>query len=158
MTRRHLIAVAVAITVMLVALVPPLWIQTTGDELVLEIAPVDPLSLFRGNYVDLRYDLDTDAVAEAVPGGFNTPVYVVFDALRPANVVRFTEARPGLATGETCLLGRVRGSGRVEFPALQQYFVTPEEGSRLEDELSSMVAVIKTTGSCRAILTTLEPG
>jgi len=46
----------------------------------------------------------------------------------------------------------------VEFPALQQYFVTPEEGIRLEDELSSMVAVIKTTGSCRAILTTLEPG
>ena len=58
MSRRHAIAVAVAIAAMVAALLPPLWIQTTGDDVVLEVAPVDPLSLFRGNYVDLTYDLD----------------------------------------------------------------------------------------------------
>ena len=156
MSRRHLIAVAVAITTMLVALVPPLWIQTTGDELVLEIAPVDPLSLFRGNYVDLQYDLDLDAVTEVVDGRFDTPVYVVFDNARPANVLRIEESRPTLGPSERCLRGRMNGSSRVTFPALEQFFVTPEQGQVLEQQLSSMVAIIKTTGSCRAILQDLE--
>ena len=49
MTRRHVIAVGVALLSMLVVLVPPLWVRATGDEVTLEIRPVDPLSLFRGN-------------------------------------------------------------------------------------------------------------
>jgi len=32
MSRRHAIAVAVAIAAMVAALLPPLWIQTTGDD------------------------------------------------------------------------------------------------------------------------------
>ena len=44
MSRRHAIAVAVAIAAMVAALLPPLWIQATGDDVVLEVAPVDPLS------------------------------------------------------------------------------------------------------------------
>lgn len=152
-----MLAVGVAVAAMLLALLPPLWIRTTGDEVALEILPVDPLSLFRGNYVDLRYDLDLGDAADNLPVAWNAPVYMVFDDARPANVVRFTEAKPTLESGETCIRGRVDGSSRVEFPALEQFFVTPEQGKVLEQQLSSLVAIVKTTGSCRAILLDLEP-
>ena len=41
----------------------------------------------------------------------------------------------------------MRGKGNVEFPELEQYFVTSSEGRRLERDLDNMVGVLKTAGS-----------
>lgn len=153
MSRRHLIAVGVAIAAMLAALVPPLWVRTTGDEIYLEIEPVDPLSFFRGNYVDLRYDSDVD-IPDDVEWG--DAVYVVVTTDRPARIVRATTDRPDLGPDERCLRGRAE-SDRVQFPHLEQFFVTPEQGRRIETELASYLAVVKTTGRCNSILVDLEP-
>ena len=154
MTRRHTFAIAIALMAMFLSLAQPLWIRTTGDEVTLALEPVDPLSLFRGNYVDLTYDVTAD-----LPYGldWNDPVYVVFDDARPANAVRTSAERPTLGPGETCIRGKARGQGNVEFPELEQYFVTPTEGRRLERDLNNMVGVVKTTSSCRAILVNIEP-
>jgi len=154
MTKRHIIAVAVAVTAMVLALAQPLWISSTGTEVALGLRPVDPLSLLRGNYVDLDYEIDIAAPAEL---GWRQPVYVVFDDERPANALRASSELPDLAPGETCIQGETRGSGRIEFPALEQYFVTPEQGGRLERDLGNMVGVIKTTGGCRSILVDIQP-
>ena len=154
MSRRHVIAVGVAVAAMLAALAQPLWIRATGDEVALAIRPVDPLSLFRGNYVDLTYDV---RIPVPVSLGDGDVAYVVFDDARPANALRLSGNRPALASGETCVSGEVRSGDSVAFPALEQYFVTPEEGSRLEGDLSKVVSVLRTTGSCRAILVAIEP-
>ena len=152
MTRRHVIAVAVAFGAMLVALLPPLWVSATGETVYLAIEPVDPLSLFRGNYVDLRYDVDVDIPDEL---DYDDAVYVVFTDDRPANARRATVDRPDLAPGEFCMRGRAR-SNSVDFPQLEQFFVTPEKGREIETNLRQYVAVIKVTGGCRAILVDLE--
>ena len=153
MTRRHVIAVVVAVAAMSAALLPPLWVSATGDEVYLEIEPVDPLSLFRGNYVDLRYDVDVD-----IPDGidWDDAVYVVLTDDRPAVILRATVDRPDLAPGEFCLRGRAR-SDSVDFPQLEQFFVTPERGREIETNLRQYIAVVKVTGGCRAILVDLEP-
>ena len=151
-TRRHRIAVLVGFATMIVALVPPLWVRATGDQLTLEIRPVDPLSLFRGNYVDLRYDVP-------VPPGSDTragSVYVVFDDQRPAQLVRLSRDRPSLETGELCIRGEFQG-GDLAFPSLEQFFVTPERGRELESDLLNTLAVLKATQGCRAVLVDLEP-
>ena len=59
MTRLHWLMAAVALQLGVLAMeylgsVWPLW---TGTEIRLEIAPVDPRSLFRGNYAQLTYTL-----------------------------------------------------------------------------------------------------
>lgn len=151
MTRRHVIAVAVAIAAMLAALVPPLWVTATGDEVYLEIRPVDPLSLFRGNYVDLRYDVEVDMPDDVES---DDAVYVVMTDDRPAIAVRATADRPDLEPGEFCLRGRARFGG-VEFPQLEQFFVTPDKGREIETNLGRYLAVVKVTGGCRAVLTDL---
>jgi len=154
MTRRHAIAVAIALVSIVVSLAQPLWIRTTGDEVALALQPVDPLSLFRGNYVDLTYDIAVDIPDEL---DWDDLVYVVFDDARPANAVRTSAERPALGPGETCVRGKTRGRGNVELPELEQFFVTPTEGRRLERDLDNMVGVVKTTGNCRAILIRIEP-
>jgi len=154
MTRRHLIAVAVALAAVVVALAQPLWISSTGNDVALDLQPVDPLSLFRGNYVDLRYDVSVEVTPDLK---WSDSVYVVFDDGRPANALRSSAQRPTLFPGETCIRGMVRRDGQVDFPDLEQFFVTPEEGLRLERNLNDMVGIVRTTGSCRAILTAIEP-
>jgi len=154
-SRRLAIAVAVAIVVMLIALVPPLWVRTTGTDVALPLEPVDPLSVFRGNYVDLRYDVDAPP---AFPVEFGETVYVTFDAAsRPAAVIDVSESVPSLDTGEVCVRARFEESDRLGFPELEQYFVTADEGRLLERELDNMVGIVRATDSCRALLVAIEP-
>ena len=105
MTRRHVIAVLVACAAMLAVLGPPLWVRVTGEEVTLAIRPVDPLSLFRGNYVDLMYsaptDADPDLIAEAVSE--DRAVYVVFENRRPGVLRRIELGPPKLADDEFCV-------------------------------------------------------
>jgi uncharacterized membrane-anchored protein len=61
MTRLHWLMAAIALQLGVLAMeylgsVWPLW---TGDEVRLEIAPVDPRSMFRGNYARLAYTVAT---------------------------------------------------------------------------------------------------
>lgn len=151
MTRRHVIAVVVALLAMMAVLLPPLWIRTTGDEVTLAIRPVDPLSLFRGNYVDLRYDVE-------MPGemrDLDRSVFAVFADERPGRLLRIELDRPGFDDGEFCIRGEAR-YGSLSFPQLEQFFVTPDVGRQLEARLREMVAVIKVTGGCRAVLIDIE--
>jgi uncharacterized membrane-anchored protein len=159
MTRRHVVAVIVGLVAMALVLVPPLWVRATGEEVTLAIRPVDPLSLFRGNYVDLRYDAvsgeaDPAPIAGVVAEG--GVVYAVFSDTRPGRLLRVGRDRPRLAAGEFCIRGRA-SYGSISFPQLEQFFVTPERGRELERHLSDMVAVIKVTSGCRAVLVDLEP-
>lgn len=155
MSRRHGIAVAVAIVTMVLALAPPLWVRTTGTDAALALQPVDPLSFFRGNYVDLRYDIE---VRPTFPVESGETVYVTFDSgARPAEVVGVSDSVPPLGPGEVCLRGRFGEFDRVEFPELEQFFVTADEGRLFERRLDEMVGIVRATDSCRAVLMAIEP-
>jgi hypothetical protein len=151
-SRRHVIAVGISLLAMLAVLVPPLWVRATGDEATLAIRPVDPLSLFRGNYVDLRYDIDLPSDMRDL----DRAMYAVFADERPGRLLRVERGRPNLNDGEFCVRGEAE-YGTLSFPQLEQFFVTPERGRELEERLNEMVAVIKVTGRCRAVLVDIEP-
>lgn len=151
MSRRHGVAVAVAVAAMVASLVPALWVRATGDEVTLAISPVDPLSLFRGNYVDLRYDVPLPPEVEIE---HDVAVYAVFADGRPGTLRRVSTDRPALGDDEWCLRGRVEGRD-VAFPNLEQFFVTATQGRELERDLSSMLAVLRVTEGCRGVLVDL---
>ena len=151
MTRRHVIAVVVALLAMSAVLLPPLWVRATGDEVTLAIRPVDPLSLFRGNYVDLRYDVEMPREMS----NLDRAIYAVFPDERPGRLLGVVEDRPDLDNGEFCIRGRAE-YGSLSFPQLEQFFVTPERGRELESRLNEMVAVLKVTSRCRAVLVDIE--
>lgn len=154
MTRRHWWAVGIGLLAMVLTLLPPLWVRTTGDRVTLGVRPVDPLSLFRGNYVDLRYDADLpDDVEAPVSEG---AVFAVFADRRPARLLRVETSRPDLDEGEFCLRGELAGRS-VGFPALEQFFVSAGRGREIEQQLSDLVAVLAVTDGCRGVLVALEP-
>jgi uncharacterized membrane-anchored protein len=161
MTRRHVIAVVVALLAMGLALLPPLWVRVTGDEVTLAIRPVDPLSFFRGNYVDIRYDVEVPA--DGVGGdrtdrdrsGGDT-VYVLFADERPGRVVGMSDDRPSPTADQFCLEGRF-DYDRIDFPELEQFFVTAGRARSIEASLDDALAVLRVTDRCRAVLVDVVP-
>ena len=103
--------------------------------------------------LQLRYDAPLPPGTRDRSGA---AVYAVFSDARPGRLLRVSEARPDIGPTEFCVRGRLAGD-RVEFPHLEQFFVTPERGRDLERNLDAMVAVLRVTDSCRAVLIDIEP-
>jgi hypothetical protein len=150
--RRQLAAVVVGLLAMAAAAGPPVWVRATGSEHTLAVLPVDPLSFFRGNYVDLRYDI---SLPSGVPIRDDpTLVYLVFADERPGRLLRVSTDKPELADGEFCVRGRQWGS-TLDLPNLEQIFLG-EERARTLGNLADYLAVLDVNGSCRAVLVDLE--
>ena len=162
-TARLMIAAA-AMTVVLVAMVgAKQYTLETGALVQLETRPVDPRSLFRGDYVRLRYVISLLDLRD-LPGDkeFETgeAIYVV---LKPGNPywmpVSVHRSRPEAGPGEIVIKGRVayhwKSPGIGKRPptdqidttyGIESYFVPEGEGRELEDpsqigRISIVVAV-----------------
>jgi uncharacterized membrane-anchored protein len=164
MTRKTVIAVAIQIAMMLVGLVSPLAVRTTGTTVYLETRPIDPRALFRGDYVTLGYSvgesiLSPEMAEESRKTG--EPIYVTVTTDRPALFVDASFERPEPEPGQVCLRGRIRRFGdqrTVDFPQIAQYFVAEGEGRAIERRLGEyLLAEAKVSGRCNAVLVGLEP-
>lgn len=133
-----------------------------GQRATLQTVPVDPLSIFRGEYVTLDY-----AVGQNVPPSTDDdrygPLYVV---LEPAGDdwrrVRITEDAtdvPELAPGQLCLRAS-REWTMLRFPDIAQYFVEEGMGRELEDARNAyrLLVDISVADDCSAVITGVRVG
>jgi uncharacterized membrane-anchored protein len=139
-------------------------ILRSGQEVRLEIVPVDPRDLFRGDYVVLDYaissvDLPKDAKSEFRRG------QKVFVTLRPdetskARAVAISSERPAVSGADIVILGTVTASSvcppneaglRVCKPGiravlvkygLESYFVPQGEGKKIETTEKARLEVV----------------
>ena len=163
MNKKLILAIASQVALMLVGLVGPLAVETTGTTVYLETRPVDPRALFRGDYVTLGYavgqsGIDAALTRESRESG--KPIYVTVTTDRPARFLAAGLERPDLEPGQACLRGRLRrlGSGTtVDFPQIAQYFVREGEGREIERQLGrGLLAEVKVNRRCDAVLVGLE--
>jgi uncharacterized membrane-anchored protein len=141
----------------------PLW---QGEEIRLQTRPVDPRSLFRGNYARLRYEISELPVAAFTeerprlrPG---EPVYVTLTRDKQG-IGRFSAVSLQKPDSGLFLRGRVddgRRTGGAEVAVrygIEAWFAPKEKALQLERELrSGAVAVIRVSSSGRAALQQLE--
>lgn len=132
----------------------PLW---TGQEIRVATRPIDPRSLFRGNYARLNYDfsvLPESAFGENSGWRRGEPVYVT---LQPGEngLYEYASASWQKPDNGVFLKGRLQntyGSKRVKY-GLEAWFAPKEDALRLEDELrDGAVAVLMIDGSGKAAL------
>ena len=132
----------------------PLW---TGTEVRVEALPVDPRSMFRGNYARLRYAIGTlpeNALEEAGDLRKGEVVYVGLEG-REDGLYRFAGASLERPAEGIFLRGRIASHSppyRVEY-GIEAFFAPKEEALRLERELrDGGVAVLKVSASGRAAI------
>ncbi len=111
LTRRAFLIIALQIAALLAMVGMKQWTLNTGTPLVLETAPVDPRSLFSGDYVRLSYTISTlrlDQLAGDKDFRRRDPVYVVLQQGTPyATPLSVHHAMPAIAPGQVVLRGEV---------------------------------------------------
>ncbi len=147
------------LTVVYLNSVYPLW---TGEEVRLETVPIDPRSMFRGNYVRLNYEISEINMLEAMKARTLRWNEVVYVKLRPGknNVHVFDGA--SFTKPETGLYIR----GRLQSPygpetsqpyqmryGIEAFFAPKEKALALEDQLrDGGIAVVMLADNGKAAL------
>ena len=108
---RYLLAALVLCGLILAMILPRAAILRSGQEVRLEIAPVDPRDLFRGDYVVLAYRIGTVEMPTDVTVSF-TRGQQVFVTLRPdasnkARAVAVSAERPAVSGTDIVIAGIV---------------------------------------------------
>ena len=108
-----------------------------GEEIRLRAEPVDPLDVFRGNYVVLRYDISSPSVFTRVSRGER----VCVGLHRSGNAWTGGHAEPGPAPDGTAICGRARRAAepgeRVEVVfGIETYYASPERAREIEQSIS----------------------
>ena len=107
-----------------------------GQEIRLQARPVDPLDVFRGNYVVLRYDISDLPVLGQVESGDR----VCARLEESDGVWRARYADPGEASGTT-ICGRARNDASpgetvsIEY-GIETYYANAERAQELESEIA----------------------
>lgn len=138
----------------------PLW---TGTEVRVATIPVDPRSLFRGNYARLRYEFSTlpeDALPKDQRLRSNEPVYIALQASEDG-LYQYAGASLQKPDSGVFLRGRLQnryGQKRVKY-GLEAWFAPKAEALRLERELrDGAIAVLMVDSSGKAALKDIVVG
>ena len=167
MTRRQIaLALGAAIVLQVVVLAAmvasaalPLW---TGAQVRVPVIPVDPRSMFRGNYARLYYPFSTLPEDALVGVGLLRTGEVVYVGLEPGEdgLYHYSEASLERPAAGVFLRGRiVRGSAphRVRY-GIEAFFAPKEKAIRLEEDLrDGGVAVLKISAKGRAAIEDVIP-
>ncbi len=116
-TWRTTLLILVQIAVLLGMIAMKQWTLDTGTPVVLETAPVDPRSLFSGDYVRLGYAISTlrlDALAGDKEFKRHDRIYVVLQPSTPyATPIAVYHQMPAARAGEVVIRGEVEFAGNV---------------------------------------------
>ncbi len=109
---RAALIIAVQVIALLAMIGMKQWTLSTGTPIVLETAPIDPRSLFSGDYVRLSYaisNLRLDALAGDKDFKRHDEVYVVLQQDAPyARAVSVHHAMPPAGAGQVVIRGEVQ--------------------------------------------------
>ncbi len=161
---RPAIGIALAVALQTAALVAMIgvkqWTLATGTPVLLEIVPIDPRSLFRGDYVDLSYAigrLELDALGGDDDFAEGDTIHVL---LREGETywepVSAHRERPTVPSGQVAIEGEVvadrspAGAGIFVRYGIETYFIPEGEGRELErpgdDRTVSILAAVDRYG------------
>lgn len=168
---RYILAALVLCGLILATVVQRAGILRSGQEVRLEVVPVDPRALFRGDYVVFNYRIGTVDIPKGVTTAF-TRGQQVFVTLRPdasnkSKAVAISAERPAVSGADIVISGVVSspstcplnetgvrdckfGSNAVGVRyGLESYFVPEGEGKKIEvtpKELLEVVAAVAPSG------------
>jgi uncharacterized membrane-anchored protein len=138
MTNRFRFATAVAVQVAVLTwlMTSRQWTLATGQTILLETVPVDPRSLFQGDYVALGYKISTPTTAGAQGAAGLRPNETVYVTLRQSGkfweAVSVSPQRPKAAAKEVVLRGTADYSGRRILYGIETYYVPEGKGLEIE--------------------------
>jgi uncharacterized membrane-anchored protein len=152
MNRRFWMAVALQVIILLAMVSMHGYTLLTGEPVMLKTAPIDPWDPFRGEYVQLNYDisqLDAALPMEGYPYRSGQQVWVTLRRGEPYwAAVAVSDRKPATGPGEVALRGRIRWidgpeegqqAGRIFLSyGIEQFYVPEGQGRELQGQMVEM--------------------
>ena len=159
MTRRTLFLIGLLLELIAIfgLFVPYEMIRNSGTPITLKTVPVDPRSVFRGDYVVLAYEA---GAGMPITDEYGKPVYIILEQKGEIfERMRIADAKPDLKPGQVCLQGR-REYNRAVFPDIAQYFVEEGTGREIEEATRwhRLLVDAIVDENCRAVLSGVRLG
>lgn len=141
-TRFFIIVLLQVLAILSIASVNTITLMT-GKMVLLRTAPVDPRSLFQGQYVDLSYDISNlnphelpDFDRKVLSSNYGKRVYVVLEKQgkywKPVDVEL---KRPDVASDQVVIAGTIENNGSSNIHVrygIETYFVPEDVASKIE--------------------------
>lgn len=130
-----------------------------GQEILLKTVPVDPRDLFRGDYVNLRYEISSIDLGNMM---YDRPFVngeEIFAILIKGEkfwfVTRVGHYSQPLQRNEVCIKGQVKSSyeNRINVDwGIESYFVPEGKGRDIEREISNVSVLVSVDRTCRGLI------
>ncbi len=130
MSKRLLLLIGILLELVAVfgLFLPYEYMLKTGTEITLKTVPVDPRSMFRGDYVILDYDVGQNLPMEE----YGRTIYIILEPQGDVyGRIGYSFEKPDLTSGQVCLRGSTNYRS-ASFPSLAQYFVEEDTGHDFE--------------------------
>jgi uncharacterized membrane-anchored protein len=148
--------VALQIALIGSVVVAPAMTLINGKEVSLETVPVDPYDMFRGDYVSLRYEMNSNLPSPPPADGA-----IVYTALHKSGKVwkpRISSTeRPRLFPGEVCIKGKYLASWCQIHYGIEQVFVQEKKGL-LAERAKSLLVVAAVDKEGNAVIKRVDNG
>lgn len=130
----------------------PIW---TGKEIILKTQPVDPRSLFRGNFVRLNYEINRITTEPGEAFKIGSPIYV--SLVEREGIWQFDTLNSAKPHQGTYIRGRVRrsdsGTVRIDY-GIEAFFMPKEKALKVQSEVGGQAQVrvfVAPNGKARAV-------
>ncbi len=152
--KRFLLLISIPALVILIFLGINVYIVNVGQEILLKAVPVDPRDLFRGDYVNLRYEISRIELNTLPRDADFSRGHTVYAALSKKEkfwtIDSVSHEKPDINKNQVCMKGRVTGSSSriisVEW-GIESYFVPEGKGRQIERQINAEnVSVIVSVG------------
>ena len=130
-----------------------------GQEILLKTIPVDPRDLFRGDYVNLRYEISAIDLGSMIydrPFANGEDVFAILaKGDKFWSVTRIGHYSQPLQRNEVCIKGKVTSSyeNRINVEwGVESYFVPEGKGKDIEQNIREVSVKVSVDQTCRALI------
>jgi len=158
-SKRFLLLMAYSMIIISLIFLPKAVTLSQGKEILLKTEPVDPRDIFRGDYVNLNYEISTIDL-DRIPFDHNflegDPIYAILSEKEKYwTIDSVSHTKPDLNGEEVCMKGKVRWSiennMNVEW-GIESYFVPEGEGIPIQKQIENTSVVVSVGPWCSSVI------
>ncbi len=135
-----LLALTLQLIVLAVMIARPYMTLATGDTILLEVVPVDPRDLFKGDYVILSYDISRppqNGFGSRYESEENKTIYVTIEKDEDGKHWHAKNHLFEKPTGTKFIRGRIASWNQIKF-GIEEFYVQEGTGKTYEDAVHAI--------------------
>ena len=158
-SKRFLLLMAYSLIIISLIFLPKAVTLSLGKDILLKTEPVDPRDLFRGDYVNLNYEIST-IYLDNTPFDHDflagDPIYAILSEKEKYwTIDSVSHTKPDINSEEVCMKGTIRWSTdnnmNVEW-GIESYFVPEGEGIPIQKQIENTSVIVSVGPWCSSVI------